>query len=355
MNKCKFIFSFFLFIFLSACNKDKIPEQEVVTPLVHVEELQIQNSYEVEEDFVGTVRSEQSANLSFELSGKIEKILVDVGDEVKKNQALVRLNTDLLKLDLKQLHAQKEQLTAQLSLIKTNLKRQNSLKKKGFSADVEIDALKSERDVLNASLRQNQAGIASKTLMLERATLYAPYGGRISRRFISEGGVINVGSSVLTLLSSDKKELYVGVPAKKAMLLNEKQTQEIQINDQIVEGKKLNNAASIDLPSRTAILRYLLPANIEALDGELGFLKAKYLVYKPGAWIPLSALTDGVRGTWNIFVVTKDNIVERRAIQVLHTSNKHAYISGEIADGERIIKDGLHRIVTMQRVNVVKD
>ena len=85
------------------------------------------NSYAVQREYVGVVRAGQQANLGFELAGKVEEILVDVGDRVTKGQPLIRLDTQLLETELSQLKAQSEEVKAQLNLVAANLKRQRSL------------------------------------------------------------------------------------------------------------------------------------------------------------------------------------------------------------------------------------
>ncbi len=78
---------------------------------------------------------------------------------------------------------------------------------------------------------------------------------------------------------------------------------------------------------------------------------------KPGYWIPLSAMTDGLRGVWNVFALNESNQelrIERRSVQVLYANNDHAFVTGAISNGERLVSDGLHRLVPGQAVMPVK-
>ncbi|EDK27571.1 hypothetical protein VSWAT3_04566 [Vibrionales bacterium SWAT-3] len=69
-------------------------------------------SYEVQREYVGVVKAGQQANLGFELAGKVNEILVDVGDTVTEGQPLITLDTQLLKTESSQLKAQAEEVKA---------------------------------------------------------------------------------------------------------------------------------------------------------------------------------------------------------------------------------------------------
>ena len=119
----------------------------------------------------------------------------------------------------------------------------------------------------------------------------------------------------------------------------------------------LNPGARVDSGSRTVKLRFALPESAEVIDGQLAYLQFSDVHDMSGYWIPLSAMTDGLRGVWNVFVMSdKDSqhVVERRSIQVLHANAEYAYVTGALTSGERLISDGLHRLVPGQAVQPVK-
>ena len=77
-------------------------------------------------------------------------------------------------------------------------------------------------------------------------------------------------------------------------------------------------------------------------------------VNQQGFWVPLSALTDGIRGQWNIFRVNKlDNNLYRivaTTIEVKHTTIDSAYITGLAPTEQSVIVSGVHRFVPGQIV-----
>ncbi|CAH0526180.1 efflux RND transporter periplasmic adaptor subunit [Vibrio hippocampi] len=337
---------------LAGCN----PATESVDPTPKALSVQTQplvqvDSYHVERQYVGTVKAGQQANLGFELAGKVEALLVDVGDHIEQGQPLVKLDTALLETELSQYQAQKHEVKAQLDLVNANLKRQRSLKSKGFSAEAEIDSLTSQQQVLQANLLRLDATIQANELRKNKSTIIAPYSGIIASRHISLGDVVNVGNPTLTLLAADDKEAFIGIPAYLVGKITANPEQTIKIGRTNYPATLLNSGALVDTQSRTVGLRYLLPQQAPVLDGELAYLLYQDEISETGYWIPLTGLIDGLRGVWNVFIVNRDHQVERRTVEVLFANDQMAFITGAIEPNEQIIASGLHRIVPGQRVN----
>ncbi|EAS45118.1 efflux RND transporter periplasmic adaptor subunit [Photobacterium profundum] len=370
---------------LGGCNSSS-SEPEVQAEQLHIASVNAMtltpsDHYMVTREYVGIVQAGQQSNLGFELGGKIAQIFVDVGDKIQEGDPLIVLDTQLLKTSADQLTAQQAQITAQLELVNANLKRQNTLKKKGFSAESEIDNLNSQRNALRANYRQIGATLAANRLQQEKSTIYAPYSGTISARYISKGDVVNTGSPTLTLLASNRKEAHVGIPAKQLLRVNQlsqssatntentantdgKKQWVLRIGDKTYTTTLLNPGVSVNLNSRSITLRFELPDSVTAIDGELAYLQLDDKHDDNGYWVPLSAMTDGLRGVWNVYVLSEKSAdenstlesskkklrVERRSVQVLYANGKQAYISGAVNAGEKLVSDGLHRLVPGQTV-----
>ena len=72
-------------------------------------------------EVAGKVQSNDFAELGFEVNGKISSVLVDIGDEVKRGQTLVRLNTSELQADLADAQASVSIKQAELANTGTSL------------------------------------------------------------------------------------------------------------------------------------------------------------------------------------------------------------------------------------------
>lgn len=340
---------------LIGCSEQSDTEMTAVEPLtVSTTHVELKPSYQVKREYVGTIKAGQQANLGFELAGKVEAILVDVGDTVTKGAPLIQLNTDLLQTELGQLNAQDREVRAQLNLVNANLKRQQSLKTKGFSADAEIDALTSEKGVLQANLVRLQAAINANKLRIDKSTILAPYDGRVAERHVSLGDVVNVGTPTLVLLATEGKEAFIGIPAQQLKRVTALSAPTVRVGNNEYSVALLNPGAMVDTLSRSVGLRYQLPEGSDVLEGQLAYLSFDETVPDKGYWVPLTALIDGLRGVWNVYVVGDNNQVERRSVNVLYADSERAFVSGAITDGEAIIASGLHRVVPGQPVEIAK-
>ncbi|MGL6261017.1 efflux RND transporter periplasmic adaptor subunit [Vibrio sp. WXL210] len=334
-------------------NSDEAISENTVKPIAEVIEPVLESSYHVEREYVGFVRAKDQARLGFELSGQVEQILVEVGDHVQQGQPLIALDKRLLITEARQLKAQQSEVSAQLRLIETNLKRQLSLKNKGFSAEAEIDSLTSQKNVLLANRQQLVASIEANRLQQEKSQVLAPFSGIISQRLVSQGDVVTMGATTLTLLADESLEVHIGVPAQYAKRIVDQAQWQIRIDDQLFPAMLVNPGPQVNTQSRTVELRFTLPPTAKLLDGQLGYLQYHDQRQSSGYWLPLSALTDGLRGTWNVFVVDRDDQVQRAHVELIYANNDAAYIRAELSPDDRIVASGLHRIIPGQRVETL--
>ena len=129
------------------------------------------------------VEAQKSANLAFSASGIVDKVMVDVGDEVKKQQILVKLQNDDLK--------------ALLAVTKTKLKYakrdyRRRLKIKNIIDAAALDKFASISDITTAQLKYQQA-------QLDKTTLKAPFDGVITQKLVEDGDVVS-GAMIRTIL-----------------------------------------------------------------------------------------------------------------------------------------------------------
>ncbi|MDR9830670.1 efflux RND transporter periplasmic adaptor subunit [Vibrio sp. FNV 38] len=340
-------------LLLSACNQEGSPQKNTtVRPIAQVINIAPSDHYDVDREYVGFVRAKDQARLGFELSGQIESIFVDVGDTVEKGAPLIGLDKRLLATQARQLNAQQAEVSAQLNLIETNLNRQLALKKKGFSAEAEIDSLTSQKNALLANHQQLAATLEANKLQQEKSLILAPFSGVISQRLVSQGDVVPMGTPTLTLLANAEHEVHIGVPTHYMTDIIQLQQWQIRLNDQYYSAQLINPGAQVNTQSRTVELRFKLPKSIEPLDGQLAYLQFSDSRVHSGYWVPLSALTDGLRGTWNVFVVDDKDQVNRVHVELIFANNDAAYISGEFQSSDKIVASGLHRIIPGQTVAI---
>ena len=122
------------------------------------------------------------------------------------------------------------------------------------------------------------------------------------------------------------------------------------------------------LPLRAAISR-TVDALFDPLDPPPGMLTGDTVtltlenrITQRGSWLPLSALTEGERGLWSLYVVeslddTGNNLaathrVVRRTVDVVHQDAERVFVRGALTPDQRVVATGLQRVVPGQLVRL---
>lgn len=345
-------------LLLSACSEStnslKIQPEYLTVETTHADEAE---SYQAIREYAGVVKAKNKASLGSELSGKIATIFIDVGEKVSRGQKLARLDTQLLETEQKNLEAKLREVKAQLKLTKANLKRLYSLNKKGFISQSEIDSLHSQKDVFLAKITSIESSLMANKLQIQKSTIRASYSGIISERFVSVGHVISAGMPIFELLSSKGKEAVIGLFKEDVETFTLQDNYSVRVGKEIYPSKLISLPANIEAGSRNVRLRFQFQQANHLLDGELAYLIYPKRIQKKGFWLPNTALIDGLRGTWNIYLlkdVDGHKVVKSRSVQIIYSGAEKVYVKGALTNGDEVVTSGLHKVVPEQIVQAAK-
>lgn len=134
---------------------------------------------------VGSISTVQGVDVTTELSGMIEKIDFNSGDDVKKGQILVELD---IAPDVAKLH----ELQAQASLAKITYDRDK--KQYSFGA-----VSKEQLDTDEANMESSAASVQEQQATIDKKIIRAPFNGRTGITPVNLGEYITSGQSIVTL------------------------------------------------------------------------------------------------------------------------------------------------------------
>lgn len=340
-------------LLLTGCDHAATTESDTHLMNVSVQPLQRSSSYTLQHRYAGRVEVAQNSALGFEAGGKLEQISVDTGEAVSLGQVLARLDTRLLQAEANRLQAQKHEALARLKLARTSLERLSTLERKGYASAQNLDELQAEVEALEASIAVIDSGLAGNRLQQAKSVLTAPFAARIGRRMADEGEVVAAGQPVLQLLTEADTEFSIGIPPNRVAQLSTDQLYRVHIGSQSVQARLLQIGADLDPGSRTQQIRFTPVTPTTLVNGALVQLELPRHYQDEGYRVPLSALTDGVRGLWQVYVVRGSEqgyLIEARDVRVLQSDAHTAYVSGALQPGEQLVTQGLHRIVPGQQV-----
>ncbi|HSM93936.1 MAG TPA: efflux RND transporter periplasmic adaptor subunit [Anaeromyxobacteraceae bacterium] len=160
------------------------------------------------------LRARREAVLSPEVSGRIARTLVDVGDRVQKGQVLLELSSSTAALQAEQAKAAKAMAEAGFKAAETEHKRTLELAKGDAAPQALVDRV-------TTALEQARAGLQQATVAVEMAQDYhgkhfirAPFDGVVTARYKSAGEFVTSmpATPVYGLVDVGSVELRVAVP-----------------------------------------------------------------------------------------------------------------------------------------------
>jgi RND family efflux transporter MFP subunit len=162
--------------------------------------------------FSGIVRAVDRTALSFEVSGNVLSVEVDIGDRVEEGQILAKLDEEPYQLEVVKAEAELTRAKANVKNKRANYEREKSVFDQGASSEKRLDQAE-------FGFREAEAGVnyaVSKLNLAERdlrkTVLYAPYDGTIGKRRVEPFVDVRRGQEVLEIDADGDKEVEVGIP-----------------------------------------------------------------------------------------------------------------------------------------------
>ncbi|MEM0965132.1 MAG: efflux RND transporter periplasmic adaptor subunit [Verrucomicrobiota bacterium] len=356
--KVMFAGSLSLVALLAGC----APAPEEESPrvlLVEVETAQKQSSAEKPVSYFGLVEPRQTSELSFELSGTVDEILVDEGERMTAGQELALLDSTRLEARIQAAQAAVKEAEAGAKLSGITLDRLTRLVERDAASVQELDEARQARETALASIDRLSAEVDALQVDLEKSTLIAPYDGTVAQRYLDSGASVGPAQPVLQVMEDGHLEAKIGVSPVTARTYQPGDPLEIVDSS----GRSLGEIARVarvaskrDNRTRTVDLIVDIESSETLLPGDPIEVILKESEDLSGFWVPRKALSENVRGMWALFVLEEDETsatkVSRRPIEILFFETDRAYIQGPLQDGDQYIVSGLHRLVPGQQVAI---
>ena len=321
---------------LIACGKTADTEQaerveQVRTTVLHEQE--IEREISVSTNLQGYL----SINVAPSLTGKIEHIFVEVGDNVAKGQSLVTMD-------------QTQYKTTKISLanLETEKNRIEMLLRTGSATQQQYDQILAQYNSTKEQLEFLEINTYCK----------APFAGVILAKNYEDGELYN-GQPIVVLSLIDKLKALVAIPEsyfpqfKPGMKLS--LTSEIY-PDQVFPATVEVVYPSIDASSHTFQVKIAIPNGKRLLrpgmyvTTTIGLGKAKTIV------APYQAVEKLVGANDRYVFLNENGRAKRVAVELGQRFDQQIeIISPEIVDGVEMVTVGQHKLVDGVKLNVVKD
>lgn len=326
---------------------------------VEVVKVNIQHGFVKQQKVYGLIESAKNIEIGFELAGSITDVYVVEGQSVKKGDILAALDLDRLNAQVKQLRATLNRAKADAEIASLSAKRVEELVNAKLESAQNLDQANARLKAANAAVKEVEASLDALSVELAKSQMRAPFNGQITDQLVDLGSVVNTGQGIFRIIETSKLEARFGLPTDFAFGLNVGERFTLDADGKLLAATLKSTSAQRTQATRTINTIFTLENNTpDVLVGDLVTISVERPVDMKGAWVPMSAISNGVRGLWRLFVAVKDDsshyIVESRTIAVEHIEDERAFVSGALAPDDLLIVSGLQRLVPGQRLNKVE-
>lgn len=214
-----------------------------------------------ERRLAGVVKAGTRSNVAFEIGGRVVLMAKKVGDKVKKDDLLARLDAKPYELAVQQAEFTLSQAKASLADAKSKFDQQEKLWERGFATRTAFDTA-----TTNLRNAEGQVGIAQSQLDLRRrdlskTQLVAPFDGAVAQRRVEVFEEVSPGAPIYALQTNGENEVEVSV--SETLVRRIRVGQEVQVSFPPLRREGPSGAAS-DAPSTTGVVSEISP---QAGDG----------------------------------------------------------------------------------------
>lgn len=304
------------------------------------------------DSYPGRLEAVDEVEVRARVSGYLQSIHFKDGAEVQKGDLLFVIDPRPYQAELERAEAEVVRAQTRLDLAKNEWERAERLLKGKAISEEEADSRSKGRAEAEAALNSARAAVDSVKLNVSFTRITAPISGRIGRKMMTEGNLINgnqgQSSLLTTIVSLDPVYCYFDVEEPAAL----------KYRSLLQEGK-LKVSGTNQLPAELELAnetnfphKGVVDFTDNRVDARTGTLRMRGVFPNPG---PNRALQPGffgrvrVPGTarYNALLVLDEAVgtdQARKFLYVLTSSNTVGFAAvklGPIVDGLRVVREGI--------------
>lgn len=298
--------------------------------------------------FPGRIAAAQTANVASKVSGQIQEIAVQAGDQIEAGQVLLTLDTTDYQLNL-------DQARANFTLAKVSFDRVSESRKKGIATQADFDSAKANYDQARVGLQQAENQLADTTVT-------SPIEGIVVRVSPNPFDFISAGHPLIVVQSTDNLEVKFQVPSDIVSSVRNRQD-DIDVEvifdalpNQTFEADSYEFTADSDRSTRSydVVLTLLSPPQDDAnllpgMDATV-LMDLSAINNEAKLTVPSHAI---VYQQNNAFLWRTDgSTVQKVAVSIVALESDRAVVTGNIKAGEQIVVSGVNKLTDGQSVAV---
>lgn len=328
---------------------------------VSAQPIHVQQSFTYEAKYSGIVTAAQRSNLAFELTGVIDLINVDIGDQVQKDTTLARLDDRVLLAQEAIIRARISEAATSAHLAQQSLGRLEQLAKKDFVSRQRLDEARASHESALARRKSLQAELAALQVQIHKSELRAAFDGKITARYLDPGATVEPALPIIEVTNFAAPEIHIALPKPIIEGFAPGDKSSFIIGEKTVEAVFKAEAAALVPQTQTVTAIFTIATEFVDISrpGMIATLSLEQETSGQGSWLPLTALREDRRGLWQIYLMQavetqSDEIdlyqFEPVPVQILHSDIDRVYVKGDLRQGDLVALGGLHRVTPQMQV-----
>lgn len=326
---------------LTGCNKAiSEPAEPLIKPvkLLAVKDLTVDDS----DAFLARIDATYRAQLSFQVGGEVEKLLVRMGQGVEKGEVLAALDPKDLQLAL-------DAAQAQYALAKTQWERAKSLYSKKLISTDSYDQKETQYKAALASFEQAKTD-------LSYTKIQAPFDGVVSYTYVKPYQVVGEKQEILNLIDNTTLDVSFTLPVSYAesVSLSALKNAEMWVTmdsepSKRIPGKfkEISTQPNIDTNSYEAIVTITRPTDRNLLTGMTGQVHIAKQNKSNAMTLPASAWVNKQESQGEVWVMDSST---QQVSKVTLSLNESGAIESGLDNNDYVVIAGVERLVEGQVV-----
>jgi len=308
--------------------------------------------------YPGAVHGRYESNLSFQVGGKINARLVNLGDKVHAGQVLMTIDAKDVAQSVEANNAALAAAISNQKLAETNANRYRQLYAQGATSKAALDAYNTQLDAANATLRPAQAQAQVSSNQLSYTELKSDADGVVAALIGEVGMVTGAGVAMATVVRDGEREVQINVPENALGGLKAGQAATITFwaLDNLTCPGHIRDIASMADPL-TKTYRVNVAIDNMPAAAKLG-MTAKVIfnnsTSKAAAFVlPASAIYKA--GSQTQVWLVQDKHVKLANVTVAGYNNNDVLISSGLKAGDVVVTAGLTKLVANSEVRLLEE
>lgn len=355
----------------AAGEKRRLPARQAGEPVVTVETAAVQvGSIEEKLNYVGSLMPKSSVQVAPKITGRIEAVLVEVGDWVQKDQVLARLDKREVdeevreaEASLKVQEATLEGREVQLRDLERRLDRAKILLQKDFISRQEMEDVQTQFysalaqvELAKAQISQMKARLTNVRLRLADTEVISPFAGYVAQKYLDRGALVKPDSPVVSLVEVDPVKTVVSIVERDYTKVRPGVRATVAVDSypgREFSGRVVRVSPVLDKDTRTADVEIEVQNPQELLKPGMFARVTLMLGRREGrSLVPEAALVRRGDGVGVFKLDGEEGRVRFTALEIGVTQDGKVEVIRGLAAGERVVTLGAHLLQDGARVRV---